>query len=280
MRRRTCFSQFSMSCRVNFQANGFGVWLVNSSYNARSHADRFQLGKIVWRQHLSLDDRKIDLHLVQPTRMDRRVYQYDSLVTPTHTLHRHLASMRRAVVHDEEQLCCILVGILLQHLIHQQTKRLDPRLLLASSHDDSTMHVPRRQILQRAVPLVFRFDPPSLFRSGRCFLMPTPSSLDTRLFIHAEHIICPPQRLAFPHACVQVENRPSLLGKLRVLRKKPMFMLPRFDRRLVQHPPHSTAADLLLSVVWARRMRSASDCRLRGSSVSAIISHAIAWINA
>ncbi len=36
----------------------------------------------------------------------------------------------------------------------------------------------------------------------------------------------------------------------------------------------------LLSVVWARRTRSASDCRLRGSSVSAIISHAIAWINA
>src|SRR5580704_8277863 len=36
----------------------------------------------------------------------------------------------------------------------------------------------------------------------------------------------------------------------------------------------------LLSVDWARRTRSASDCRLRGSSVSAIISHAIAWINA
>src|SRR6266404_9254975 len=36
----------------------------------------------------------------------------------------------------------------------------------------------------------------------------------------------------------------------------------------------------LLSVVWARRTRSATDCRLRGSFVSAIISHAIAWINA
>src|ERR1700722_4933174 len=33
-------------------------------------------------------------------------------------------------------------------------------------------------------------------------------------------------------------------------------------------------------VAWARRTRSASDCRLRGSSVSATISHAIAWINA
>jgi hypothetical protein len=36
----------------------------------------------------------------------------------------------------------------------------------------------------------------------------------------------------------------------------------------------------LLSVVWTRRTRSASDSRLRGYSVSAIISHAIAWINA
>ena len=74
--------------------------------------------------------------------------------------------------------------------------------------------------------------------------MLTPSSLDARLFIHAQHITGPPQRLALPDACVQVENRPSLLGKPRVLGKKPMLMLPRFDRRLVQHPPHRAAADL------------------------------------
>jgi hypothetical protein len=55
-----------------------GVWFPFKT------ADRFQLRKIVWCQHLPLDDRKIDLHLVQPTRMDRRMHLYDSLVTPTH----------------------------------------------------------------------------------------------------------------------------------------------------------------------------------------------------
>ena len=45
-------------------------------------------------------------------------------------------------------------------------------------------------------------------------------------------------------ACVQVENRTSLLGEPRILRKKPMLILPRLDGRLVQHPPNGTAADL------------------------------------
>ena len=36
----------------------------------------------------------------------------------------------------------------------------------------------------------------------------------------------------------------------------------------------------LPNVAWARRTRSASDCRLSGSFVSAITSQAIAWINA
>jgi hypothetical protein len=79
------------------------------------------------------------------------------------------------------------------------------------------MDVPRHQILKRPVPLVVRFDSPSLFRSGRCFLMRTTSSLDARLLIHAQHVICLRQRLAFPHARVQVESRTGLLGKPWVL---------------------------------------------------------------
>ena len=48
------FSQFSMSCRVNFHANGFGVRLLNSSYNANrtriasSFAKSFGVNTFLW----------------------------------------------------------------------------------------------------------------------------------------------------------------------------------------------------------------------------------------
>jgi hypothetical protein len=74
--------------------------------------------------------------------------------------------------------------------------------------------------------------------------MSTPARLDARLFIHAQHVIFRPQRLAFPKTRIQIENRPGLLSEPRVLRKEPMLVLPRLDGCLVQHPPNGTAADL------------------------------------
>ena len=48
------FSQFSMSCRVNLHANGFGVRLLNSSYHAKrtriasSFAKSFGVNTFLW----------------------------------------------------------------------------------------------------------------------------------------------------------------------------------------------------------------------------------------
>ena len=48
------FSQFIMSCRVNLHANGFGVRLLNSSYNANrtriasSFAKSFGVNTFLW----------------------------------------------------------------------------------------------------------------------------------------------------------------------------------------------------------------------------------------
>ena len=59
-------SQFSKSCRVNFHANGLGVRLLRSSYSAQTQANGVQSREIVRREHLPLDNRKVNLDLVQP----------------------------------------------------------------------------------------------------------------------------------------------------------------------------------------------------------------------
>src|ERR687896_322912 len=56
-----------------------------------------------WAQHLPLDDREVDLHLIQPTSMDRGMNQDDAGINLTQSPLRGLTPMRRAVVHDPEQ---------------------------------------------------------------------------------------------------------------------------------------------------------------------------------
>src|SRR5436305_10713412 len=61
-----------------------------------------QTGEIVGREDFSLDLREVNLHLIQPTRMDGSVDQDGSGVRLHQPLDRSRASMRRAVVHYPE----------------------------------------------------------------------------------------------------------------------------------------------------------------------------------
>src|SRR5208337_2789456 len=211
----------------------------------QTQTDRVQSREIVRREHLPLDDRKVNLHLVQPTRMHGRVDQDDPFVAPTHPLHRRLTTMRRTIIHDIKQPLRIAVRLLLQNLIHQSAKRLDPRLRLATPQNYPAMYVPCCQVLQRSLPLVFRFNPPAPLWLGRHFVMRALTCLNARLLVHAQHVILRAQRFAFPRPRIQVQDRPGLLGEPRVPRKNPVFVLPGLDRRFVQHPPDRAAADLL-----------------------------------
>ncbi len=133
----------------------------------------------------------VNLYLVQPTRVHRGVHQDDLFVAPTHPLHRRLTTMRRTVIHDKEQPLRIVVRLLLQNLIHQSAERLDPRFRLATPQDYPAMHVPRCQVLQRSLPLVFRFNPPLPLPLGlgRRFFMTALTCMNARLLVHTQHVV-------------------------------------------------------------------------------------------
>src|SRR5208337_5344715 len=152
---------------------------------------------------------------------------------------------RPSLNHAIKQPLRIAVRLLLQNLIHQSAKRLDPRLRLATPQNYPAMYVPCCQVLQRSLPLVFRFNPPAPLWLGRHFVMRALTCLNARLLVHAQHVILRAQRFAFPRPRIQVQDRPGLLSEPRVPRKNPVFVLPGLDRRFVQHPPDRAAADLL-----------------------------------
>src|SRR5262252_10649310 len=57
-------------------------------------------GKIVGREHFSLDDGEIDLNLIDPAGMDRGMHQKSIGPAGSDTIDCLLAAMSRAVIHD------------------------------------------------------------------------------------------------------------------------------------------------------------------------------------
>jgi hypothetical protein len=69
----------------------------------QAELNRLQVGKGMRCQHLPLEDRAIDLHLIEPTGMDRSMDQYDARIDLVQPPLGGFAARRRAVVHDPEQ---------------------------------------------------------------------------------------------------------------------------------------------------------------------------------
>src|SRR5208337_2012280 len=66
----------------------------------QSLLDLLQAGEVVWGQDLPLDDREVDLHMIQPTGMHGRMDQERLAVRLPQSPYRRLTAVRGAVVHD------------------------------------------------------------------------------------------------------------------------------------------------------------------------------------
>ena len=69
----------------------------------QSFFDLLQAGEVVWSQHLPLDDREINFHLIEPTGMHGRMNQDRLSVSLSQSSYRRLTTVRGAVVHDPER---------------------------------------------------------------------------------------------------------------------------------------------------------------------------------
>src|SRR5262249_55514223 len=67
--------------------------------------------------------------------------------------------------------------------------------------------------------------------------------LDAGLLIRTDDVIVRPQRFFLPKTGIKIEDDLCLVGELRIARKDPILIAPRFQVRLMQHAPDRAAAD-------------------------------------
>jgi hypothetical protein len=132
-------------------------------------------------------------------------------------------------------------GLLIHDLVDEATEWGFASLRLAAAKDDRPMHVPRRQVLHRALTLVLVFDARRVVRSRRECGVPSAASLDARLLIRTEHELVRPEWLTLPTAGVQVEDWAGEFQKSRVAREDPVLIAPRTQRILHQPAPDAAA---------------------------------------
>src|SRR5271166_3178099 len=188
-------------------------------------------------------DRKIDLHLVEPTGMHGSMNQDCLAVSLSQSPDRCLTAVRGAVVNDPENTAGRSIWLTPHHLIDQSGERVDSGLILASTKDSTAANVPGSQVLQCAAPLILMFHSHGASRTRRQSRVTSDSGLDARLLVRADDVVPTAQRFTLPGASVQVQNAPSFFGELRVAWKDPVLIPPGFNRVVVQDSPDSAWAD-------------------------------------
>src|SRR5205085_3967476 len=106
-----------------------------------------QRGAVIRSEHLALDNRKVDLDLIEPTRMHGCMHNHDAWVTVPNFVGRALATMRRAVVHNPEHAPSGAIRLLLHDLIDQASERGLAGVRFTAAEDFGAMDIPRRHVL-------------------------------------------------------------------------------------------------------------------------------------
>jgi len=207
----------------------------------------FEIGqrrKVVWGEDLSLNDREVDLHLIEPTGMGRGMDKDCIGPLGAKAVGGPLTPMNGAVVHDPEDASCRLVGILAHDFADEAIHRRDAILGLATPEDLGAVDIPGSQVDPGAPTKVLVFNSGGAVRRGRQSRLFPPPGLNARLFVGRDNKLVSAQWSAFPDAMVQIEDRAGLGGKIGITGKDPASMLPRAKGIATEPAPQSSSTDL------------------------------------
>ncbi len=203
-----------------------------------------QRGEIVGRQDFSLNDREIDLDLVEPTGVDGSVDEDRVGPFGAEAFDRFLAPMSGTVVHDPEDAASGFVGLLGHDFSDEAFHRSNPVLDFAAAEDLGTMDVPSSQISPGAFTKVLVLDSGRAVRSGRQSRLLPASGLNAGLFVRRDDKVMSAQWSALPNAVVEIEDGAGFGRKVGIAREDPASMLPGAEGIAAEPAPQGGAADL------------------------------------
>jgi len=146
----------------------------------------FEIGQgieIIRGEDLSLNNREVDLNLIEPTGVGGSVDENGVGPLGAETVGSFLTPMSGAVIHDPEDATCGLVGFLAHDLANKAIHRRDAIVQLAATEDLGAMDVPSRQVDPGAPTEVLVLNPRGAVRGGRQSRLFRSSSLNAGLFV-------------------------------------------------------------------------------------------------
>ena len=228
------------SPRSNLQSKTAGLMIAELPVQQQPLLHFFRAHGVNWRRDFSMNDRKVDPHLVQPIRMHWRMHQDCFAVSVTQQQHNRLAAMHAAVRYDSEDPVGRAVGFFSHVLLDQRAKRLDSGLSLGTAQDLPTSDIPGSQVLQSHVSLPVALDARWVVWRCRRWLVAGAPGLDAGFLIR---VVPAAQRITLPEAGVPVKDSPGLVGELRVTRDDANLTAPGLDCVGVEDVPGSALAN-------------------------------------
>src|ERR1700745_2837590 len=207
----------------------------------------FQLSKrleIVGRDNFALNDRKVDLHLVEPTGMVRSMNRNNRRPAGLQSSDALLTAVHGAIIDDPEHTFGRAIGLLVHDLSDQTIKGLDPVPGCAAAEDFSAPDVPGGEVDLGSLAFILVLDASGKGRGGRKRRVFPTSCLNTRLFVSAKYKILRTQGLSLPNTLVEVEDRSHLFQEQRTGRENPASITPRSKGVLAEPAPDGGSADL------------------------------------
>src|SRR5271169_280448 len=182
--------------------------------------------EMVGCEGLALDDREVDFDLVQPARMDWRVYDGEVGPLAGEALLAAFAAVRGSVVDHPEHPLRRTIGPLGHHLADEPFEGADPGLVLGAAEDLSPMNIPCSQVGPGSSAPVFMFDTHGLARSSGGEGMLAAARLNAGFLVGTDDVVLRPQSLAFPHSLVEIEDTTRLVGEVGIPWEDPAAMVP------------------------------------------------------
>src|SRR5690606_25521798 len=118
-------------------------------------------------EHLALQNRKVQLHLVEPTRMFGQVNRDRVRIAPAQSLGKGGGLVGAPVFHDPENASRLSIRSATHHVVDQPPKGLNARLRLNSANHPPRLHIEGSQIRYSTMANVFVFEAHAAARSGR-----------------------------------------------------------------------------------------------------------------
>src|SRR6185369_11770949 len=202
-----------------------------------------EVAEVVGRNDFTLDDGEVDLHLIKPGGVDGQVDQPQGGPAVFEPVDGGLAAVGGAVVDHPEHPAGRGVGLAGHHLLDEPVERLDAGGVFAAAEHLGAVHVPSRQVGERAAAGVFVLDTHRPARRRWCGGVFADAGLDGGLLVGGDHELVRPQRCVVEAAGVEVEDTGRLGTEVGVAGEDPGPMLPRLYCIRTQPAPDRGARD-------------------------------------